>query len=358
MKKKILLYNLFLAVCCVTFVIYFYESIVFSKEIIYNVSQTFYKIVNIIFPSLFGFMVACDLLIRSNLFQIFVRILNPLAKYIFKIPSQIFLTFVLSCIGGYPVGLRLVHSLVNEGEITKSEGEKMLRFCYCTSPAFAVGIVGNGIFHNKTAGLIVYISCVISNFVICIISRKSFSEKKATGFKKINLNGEVLVDSITESGKSMFKISIVIIFFSYITTLLDCMKFYEILKIDESPNFLKSLLEVTNIVNLAPNYKFLPLISFLISTGGVSILIQIIALNHQKLSLKSFLTCRIPIGILASGVTIAILKFFPINLTCNNSCLIHKSSCEYSPLSSICILFMIITLFFNKKASILKKNVL
>ncbi len=358
MKAKNVL-NFVFAVCCsVVFILYFSQSIVYSKEIIAEVSNALYRIINVVFPSLFGFMVGCDFLIRSGFYSKISYVFYPVARFVFKIPQDVFFVIILSCLGGYPVGIKMLHRLVDEGAICKEDAEKMLAFCYCPSPSFAVGLVGNGVFHNPKAGFIIYFSCVTTNLIMCFILKGKMNFKNINTKKKVVFSADNLVLSITDCGVSMLKICGVIVFFSYITTLLDCMNFFEILKIKSSDVLLKSVFEITNITALSPSYNLLPLISVIFSTGGGSILLQMISINAKKISLKKFFLFRIPVGIIAGAITSVILRVFPMDLACNYEYMLHQNRSGYSILSSICILFMIIIIFFQKKTSILKKSVL
>lgn len=358
MTIKKMIDRVFVLFLCGMIVLYFYESIVYSKEILNNVSVAIYRIINMVFPSLFGFMVVCDFLIRTNIYSYISVIFKPLAKYIFKIPSELFLVIILSCIGGYPVGIRLVSQLYKENKIDKLISKNMLIFCYCPSPTFIVSLVGIGLFNNVKAGLVVYLSVCIANFMVaffvCRIHKITLVSEKT----KLSLSSNALVQSVTESGKSMLKISAMIIFFAYLTTLLECMNFYNIIGVKYSDVLIKSVFEITNILAFRGNYNLLPIITFIFSTGGISILLQIVSLNSQKISLRGLFASRLPIGILSSGICFLLMRVISLDLTCNYTYSLYEKTSNYSFLSSICIFFMIITIFFRKSTSISKKSVL
>lgn len=342
---------------CGVILLYFYESIVFSKEILQEVSATIFRIINIVFPSLFGFMVGCDFLVRTGLYKCVCIIFKPLAK-VFNMPDEIFLVFILSCIGGYPVGLRLISQLYGDESISSKTAQQLICFCYCPSPSFIIGVVGIGIFNNIKVGLWVYFSILMANliiaFVLCHISKPMIVSHD----KKPTLSSENLILSVTECGKSMLVISAVIIFFSYIITLLDCMNFFNILRISNGNILLKSIFEVTCISNIIADYNLIPLITFIFSTGGLSIILQIFALNYKKISLKNFLIFRLPVATLTGLISFVVFKLVKFDILCDYTYSVHQNSSDYSILSSICIFFMIITIFFQKKTSISKKSML
>lgn len=358
MKKTFKLETIFIVLICGIIILYFYESIIFSKEITQNVSKTIYRIINIVFPSLFGFMVGCDFLIRTNLYKFLSTPLKPISRWIFKMPEDIFLVFLLSQIGGYPVGIRLINSLVENKQIDNKTAEKLVAFCYCPSPSFTAGIVGIGVFSNIKAGLAVYFSCMLANTITAFFLARIYDFKAEESNSKVNISSDNLVNSVVISGKNMLIISVIIVFFSYIITLSECMKLFEVIEYNNAKVIIKSLLETTSITDLAVEYLLLPIIAFVFSLGGFSIILQIVAINNKTTDLFYFFIFRIPVSFLSGIICFVILKNIPLDLQCGSDIILHNTSSNYSVLSSVCIFFMIITIFFHKKTSISQKCVL
>ncbi len=356
--KNLKLSNIIYIFWCSIILWYLYESIVFSKEIITGVSQAVYRIINVVFPSLFGFMAVCEILIRTGLFRLIATIFTPVSKYIFGLPKELFSIYLLSCIGGYPVGVKMLSTLVKSKIISKKTASEFAPFCYCVSPSFAVGVVGIAVFSDVKIGLVVYLSCLIVNSIALFIYSHIKSFEDFCGEYKIKLDTQILVDSVVSSGKSILVISGMILFFSYFVILLDCLKFYDIIKLKNSSVILKSLLEVTFISNLTFNLKILPLITGIISTGGLCILLQLVCINDNNISLKRLFILRIPLSVASSLVCYLIMKNFFVYDDCLLYAFSQKKGSNFNFFSLICLFFMIIIIFFQKKNCNFEKSVL
>ena len=62
--------------------------------------------------------------------------------------------FLLGILGGYPLGAATIGQLRADGAISREEGERALAFCSNTGPAFLIGAAGTGVFHSRSAGLL------------------------------------------------------------------------------------------------------------------------------------------------------------------------------------------------------------
>lgn len=356
--KKIKAENFFYYLLCGVIVWYLYESIIYSKEIIFGVSQTIYRIINVVFPSLFGFMVACEFIVKTGIYKSLSVIFIPISKYLFRLPPQLFSVYLLSCIGGYPVGVKMLNSLVSINSIDKETATRFAPFCYCVSPSFSVGIVGVAIFSSVKIGVIVYISCLIANTLALLIYSHIYKFKSNSDNEKIQINGDILVNSVVSSGKSMLIISAMIIFFSYLINLLDCLKFYDIIKLKNANIFLKSLFDITFISNLSADFKVLPLITAVISFGGICILLQVFCICNKTFSLKRLFLLRIPISLLSALACYLILKSNILAIESVSYVYSQKNDSNFNIFSLICLFFMIIIIFFQKKNCNLEKSVL
>ena len=340
MKNKIST-CLYLLICAV-FLWYLYESIVFSKEIMEGVSRCFIRIVNVVFPSLFGFMAVCEILIKSGLIDVMAKIFVPISKYLFRMPEKLFAVYLFSCIGGYPVGVKLLGELVRSKDITKETASGLAPFCYCVSPSFAVGIVGLAVFSDVKIGLIVYFSCLISNTLALLVYSRIYNFKCEKNDTKVKLTPDILVNSVASSGKSMLLISGMILFFAYFVILLDCLNFFDIIKIRDISVILKSSLEITYISNLATDFKLLPVVTGIVSCGGLCILLQVLCLNSSTFSLKRLFLMRIPLSLASALVCYVTMRHILVYNETISYAFSQKKSSDLNVLSLICLFFMII----------------
>lgn len=92
-----------------------------------------------VIPSLFPFFVL-GILLTGNLWGYRIPILRPLGKA-FGIPEGSESILITSFLGGYPVGAQSVGNAWRQGQITKTDAQKLLSFCNNAGPSFLFGII-------------------------------------------------------------------------------------------------------------------------------------------------------------------------------------------------------------------------
>lgn len=293
--------------------------IVFSTGVIVysdKVSESIFKSINIclevIIPSTFIFMVLSSYILSSGLYEsLFRPLYKPLQKLI-KADNHIISVFLLSLIGGYPVGFKLLKDLIAENKNYSEIVPYCAAFCYCISPSFAVTMLGIGLFRSIEAGFIIYISNVITSLIIAVFYSKT--HKLAVNTTKIGIdsyNGKI-TESINSSVISLAKMCSVIIFFNSAITVFECFCSETAISILVP---LKSLLEISNILNYkAIPPSALPFISSLASVGGLCVVFQCKSLIEDSFSLNSFFISRIFAAIISFITTKAIMIFWDISV--------------------------------------------
>lgn len=111
---------------------------------------------NVLIPALFPFMVLAVFLSLSRYAEILSVPLRPVTTRIFKLPGQLGIVVLLSLVGGYPVGAKMIAGLLEQGKIDRATAERMLCFCVNSGPSFMIAAVGIGMFFDRTAGVILF----------------------------------------------------------------------------------------------------------------------------------------------------------------------------------------------------------
>lgn len=109
-----------------------------------------------VIPSLFCFMILTCFLMQSGLYRVLSLPLGPACRWLLYLPGEMSSVVLLSLIGGYPMGAQAIAGLVRQNRLARDEAQRMLAFCCCTAPSFAVTAVGGGMFGNSRAGLLLY----------------------------------------------------------------------------------------------------------------------------------------------------------------------------------------------------------
>ena len=94
-----------------------------------------------VIPSLFPFFVL-SILLTSTISNYSFRFLFPIGR-LCGMRNGIEPLLLTGLLGGYPVGAQSVIQAYRQGQLTKSETERLLGFCSNAGPAFIFGIAGN-----------------------------------------------------------------------------------------------------------------------------------------------------------------------------------------------------------------------
>ncbi|MGI5894474.1 MAG: hypothetical protein ACOX6P_07755 [Candidatus Merdivicinus sp.] len=176
-------------------------------------------------PALFLFMIFADYLTLSGTLELIARPLGFLAR-ILGIPKKGVPVFLLSLVGGYPVGPKILGKMVKKGELSVVTAEKMLCYTVNGSPAFLLAGVAIPCFANTQIGLILAGSQMLSAFLVGILVRilwgSSRSEKQQSLPTEPPLPaGDAFVRAVTEGGQSMLMVCGYVIVFSVLAHGLD-----------------------------------------------------------------------------------------------------------------------------------------
>lgn len=256
---------------------------------------------NVIIPSLFPFAVCISFLMNSGVFVI-LKPLNRIFTKIFGMNYEMFSIFLLSFLGGYSVGAKLINESVKTKITSQNEASVLLNCSVNAGPGFIILALGIGILNNKTLGIVLLIANIFSSLLIALFLKNKFKleEKNVIENKPLNF-AENFVESTTTSSKSIFTVCSFVILFSTITALLKNFK------------FITAFFEVTNAIYITKNIYFL---SFLLGFAGISIWFQIFNIcKNFKINFISFVLFRILHGFLSAASTYTIIKVFKIKVS-------------------------------------------
>ncbi len=256
---------------------------------------------NVIIPTLFPFLV-CTLIIYKS------RALNalPFPKKIKHLKDN-FIIFLLSNLGGYPTGSKLINEKFENGEISNTDAELLL-FCSINSgPAFSILAVGGGILKSYKLGIILYASQFLSSFLIFLIISRKFSQEISLINQKENSFVDIFVSSVSDSSYAMLNIS------GYIVV---CSTFLGILKSCDIPDFFnKSVnytLEISNAILTTNNVYILAII---LSFASFSIIFQVLSISKAfSPSIFKIILSRLIHSYFSVTFTYIILKILELNV--------------------------------------------
>lgn len=313
------------------FKIFFIFSILFlliinSKSISNSLRTSIDICLYTIIPSLFSFMIFSNFIMFTNLSNFLFSPFNFLSKYIFKINKNYTYVIILSMIGGYPIGAKLIGQLLDDGKIDIKTANRMLLFCVNSGPAFLIGAVAVPIFNSYLVGFILFLSniiaCILIGFISSINCTYRQLDTKDAPQKTYLSYSDGLIKAVNTSIKALITISSFVLIFSVIINLLIDQSLINFLSnifdkstIDLFKNFFISISEVSNgimnLTNLSTSKNILLIASAITSFGGVCVIFQIFAmLKPYKIDIKKFIIYRFIYTIISVTSTYFLIKLF------------------------------------------------
>lgn len=266
-----------------------------------------------IIPSLFPFMALSSFLIHSRLCLWHGKLADKIGNILFSLPGSALSAVFMSLIGGFPVGASMTAKLLEKGEITENQAQRMMMFCVNAGPAFVIGTVGVSMLSNTAAGGIILISLMVSSVAMGFFSKLASDGVPAAATEHESQSppelSQAFTRSVADAAASMFSVCAWVILFSCING------FTDLLSISDSGKiFVKAVLEVTTGSFAAAGNVPLPIMCLIIGFAGMCVHCQVLSCALQTgIKLSLFIASRIINGAIAATVCAVILKFFPIS---------------------------------------------
>ncbi|MBR3614441.1 MAG: sporulation integral membrane protein YlbJ [Clostridia bacterium] len=287
-----------------------------------------------VFPSLFPFFVATELLCKTNFTYVLGKFLNKFMKPIFNVPGESALAIILGTISGYPIGAKVVCNLKKEKIISKIEAERLIAYTNNSGPLFILATVGISLFGNKKLGFTLLISHLLSSLLVAYFFRFWKKEKIEITFTETKFNssslpiklsnfGEILGNAIKSSISNILSIGGFIVLFSVILSILNTSEIIHFISqilnlfnipIEVSSALFTGIVELTNGVaassGLYENYHLISILltSFLLGFGGLSVLLQIYSIiSKESISIKPYIIGKFLQGIFSVIFTFILL---------------------------------------------------
>ncbi len=308
-----------------------------------------------VIPSLFPFMIVSTIIISVSSQRKTPKIFDKAADLLFKQRGIAIPVIFFSQIGGFPLGATLVKKLYSEKKITKNQSHRLLLFCINPGPAFMINYVGLNLLGSVKAGVLLYISVVLSSLTIGFVSR-FFNLNEEDFFQVEEQTNEVSLikattDSVKKNTVTMVEICAWVILFSCINSIAEIINISEYGKI-----FIGSLLEVTNACRILSS-KNIILIAGAIGWSGLCVHFQIMdTLVATKMKLRYFFCARVLNSALSIIICYELFQIFPTAL---NVSLTDKKTFEASGSSipvSLGLLAMSILILLGDNSVIKRKN--
>ena len=264
-----------------------------------------------VIPSLFPFLFLSAFVCDSEILSSSGLIIRFISRKIFDTESEGLLVFIISAVGGFPVGAKMASSLLSDGKISEETAKRIVLSCVSPSPAFAVSAVGLTLFGSAKTGLLMYCAVILSNLIILFLTRFVYPSRMSFAEHRIRPKLSVapaFVSAGRKASESLISICCYVLLFS---CLCEMMKFYI-----GDEMICASLCGIFEVTTGCEKLSFLgnaPLIAGIIGWGGLSVHFQIFSdIEKTKAQLRLFFASRAVCAALAVLICDLLLKIFPV----------------------------------------------
>lgn len=238
-----------------------------------------------VLPSLFPFMVITLLLIKLGAADAASRPFKKVCRKL-KLPGCALPLFIMGLCSGYPAGSRILCEYYEAGRINEKDCKCLAPLVSACGPLFAIGTVGFKAFGDSLSGVKLFVCCLVSvistSLIYCLFQKRKTVSAPVRQIKK---DANVLYDAFTGAVNASITAGGFICFFYTLARAAAQIKILKPLEFLLSLPFGKGcaealctgLIEATGgCFSLAANGGFfaLPLAGFLITFGGISIILQ------------------------------------------------------------------------------------
>ena len=207
----------------------FAAMLIFPQAVFSGAEEGLLLWFQIIFPTLFPFLVVTSLLLSSGGLNLITRLFGGLFRRIFRVTQNGAFAVLAGFLCGYPMGAKVTADLLRAEKISDREARYLISFCNNTSPVFIINFIVWKTFGDERLMLptllILIGSPVLMSFIfrrIYLKGRHPFPEPSAAlKEKKTRFDFSVLDSCMMNSFEAIVKVGGYIILFSVLLSLLE-----------------------------------------------------------------------------------------------------------------------------------------
>jgi len=323
--------NYMIAFIISLFIIIFFINLKISMDSAIEGCKLWYAA---ILPTLFPFLVICNLLIAYDGISLYSKFLGPVLCRPLGLSKSCSFPLAASLLCGYPLGAKYCADVYNLGYIEKREYIRLLNIATNCGPLFILGPVSTALLDDIRFGYLLLIANYISPILIGLLTKKGdykIKKSKDNIFVNKKTFGEIFKISIEKAINTTLSIGGFIIIFSVVIGIIKSSGslhfiFNNIELFASSPKdsiyalFLGSL-EITNGCNLIATSTFnfsikLSIISFFCSFSGLCIIAQVSSfVSKDKISMLRYSCLKFLQGVISFVITFIISYFYLGSIT-------------------------------------------
>jgi sporulation integral membrane protein YlbJ len=299
-----------------------------------------------VLPGILPFVIGANLLMTLGGASFLGEFFSPVMKAAFKVPGTGGFALAIGLMSGYPVGTKVVCEMRTEGQLTKTEAQRLAALTSNAGPLFILGAVAAGMFGFAPLGYFMlathYLGALSLGLIMRFYKGRDTKAKKSAEERQYPLHiraframeaarrkdrrgfGLIFGHCVKNAVETMLIVGGFVVLFSVISTILQLsgafyalsaafgpiLRFVGISEMFHVEHF-AGMVEMTNGVSLLSAHgmsvQTVALSVAVISFGGLSILFQSINfISKTDISIPIFVMCKAAHGVLA-GVYAAVL---------------------------------------------------
>ena len=280
-------------------------------------------------PTLFPFLVICNLLISYDGITLYSKLLGPLICKPLGLSKNCSFPLAASFLCGYPLGAKYCTDIYDLGYIQRKEYIRLLNIASNCGPLFIVGSVSAAMLGNVKLGYLLLIANYLSLIIIGLFTKRKTtlysSDKKLSKPTTLNF-GQALKNSIQNAITTTVSVGGFIILFSviigiiknnqHISIIFQNLECWLNLPKDSLYALFLGSIEITNGCSIiAASELTLPIklsiISFLCSFSGLSIIAQVSSFTSKhNTPLYKYILLKFIQGVISFIITFTISNIF------------------------------------------------
>ena len=176
----------------------------------------------VIIPSLFPFMILAALISSTSVGVTLSRAVSRITRKVIGLPENLGAVLLMSFIGGFPVGARMLSTMLSRREIHPETAEYALCFCVNAGPSFLVSAVGASMFRSISAGLWLLAAQLLSALTIAAWTCRRHFSKQSTSVPPVGspIPQDTFVAAVQSASAGILGICAFVVAFAAITALL------------------------------------------------------------------------------------------------------------------------------------------
>ena len=294
-----------------------YLCLRYTQECADGIKKGILFCMEVLVPSLYAFMALSAAVIRSGIAVSLAEPFGRITRFLFRLPPSGLAVILLSILGGYPVGARCAAMLFEQGNISRSDAQKVANIAICAGPGFLINYVGSALLGNRQSGVILLCAEITGVLLTGVIIGRTMRSAPLPHprFSSGSQSHHLLIDSVTDASRATFHMCGMVVICTAMITVIE-----KISPDERITNIASAVIEITEGCHRLCGRYPLYMIAFFIGFGGISVHLQAYAgMGDLPINKGLFFLYRIIQGIITAAAAYSYLMIFPVDQGVFNS---------------------------------------